>query len=85
MTNEQINKIRDISRLKLIFTIDSIKPLTIRLFTERGFNKIERIMRLQCESVDDNLKEARDKWLNPKLVAYYKKAVKKVKIKNKRK
>lgn len=85
MKNEQVNKIKEASRLKILFTVESTNPLTFRLFTLRGLFKMKRNMDMIGLISDDNKEQIQDRWQNPKVKAYYKKVVKTVKPKRKKK
>ena len=76
MNNAQINVIKDISRLKVVFTIESTKPLSVRVFSRRGLNKVQRNLQMRYNSSDDNYEEVVDYIKDMKIKVFFKKEMK---------
>lgn len=71
MNNKDIRVVKEVSRLKVLFTVEKFGPLTIRAFSIRGYNKIAKNLDLNCDYVIDTKLIYQDTYNKPKLRVIY--------------
>ena len=76
MTSKVITLIRDLTRLKIVFTIESFKPLRIRVFTRRGLMKVQKRLDFRKSMTDDLYEEVSDNFGKEVIRVFFKREVK---------
>jgi len=71
MNKTFIKEIKETSRAKVLFTLESSKPLRIRAFTWKGCEKIARFLGLSLSQHDKTFIEFRNKYNNPTILVRF--------------